>query len=143
MPLLFSFFVSLDVRTVDVILQWRQICVTSYFMYRVSHEGKYSTKFLNQCNFICSNFYKLYKYNINISHNKWVCETVSIIQMLTTCKQNLGVAPWRRKFSSLYALFIMMFITLWTAVEHRSFLNRSGICDGIICCNICFVHTAV
>jgi len=22
-------------------------------------------------------------------------------------------------------------------------LNRSGICDGIICCNIIFVHTAV
>ena len=47
-----------------------KICVTSYFMYRVSHEGKYCAKFLNQCNFICSNFYKLYKYNINISHNK-------------------------------------------------------------------------
>jgi hypothetical protein len=30
-----------------------------------------------------------------------------------------------------------------TAVEHISLLNRSGICDGIICCNICFVHTAV
>jgi hypothetical protein len=46
------------------------LCVTSYFMYRVSHEGKYCTKFLNQYNFICSQFYKLYKYNINISHNK-------------------------------------------------------------------------
>jgi len=30
-----------------------------------------------------------------------------------------------------------------TAVEHRSLLNRSGICDGINCCNIFFVHTAV
>jgi hypothetical protein len=29
------------------------------------------------------------------------------------------------------------------AVEHMSLLNRSGICVGIICCNICFVHTAV
>ena len=28
-----------------------------------------------------------------------------------------------------------------TAVEHRSLLNRSGIYDGIICCNI--VHKAV
>ena len=43
-----------------------KICVASYFMYGVSHEGK----FLNQYSFICSKFYKLYKYNINISHNK-------------------------------------------------------------------------
>ena len=47
-----------------------KIGVTSYFMYRVSHEGKYCTKLLNQYSFICSKFYKLYKYNINISHNK-------------------------------------------------------------------------
>ena len=46
------------------------ICVVSYFMYRVSHEGEYCTKFLNQYSFICSQFYKIYKYNINISHNK-------------------------------------------------------------------------
>ena len=39
-------------------------------VYGVSHEGKYCTKFLNQYSFICSKFYKLYKYNINISHNK-------------------------------------------------------------------------
>ena len=26
--------------------------------------------------------------------------------------------------------------------EYMSLLNRSGICDGIICCNIFFVHTA-
>ena len=47
-----------------------KIGVTSYFMYRVSHKGKYCTKFLNQYSFICSKFYKLYEYNINISHNK-------------------------------------------------------------------------
>ena len=47
-----------------------KICVASYFMYRVSQEGKYCTKFLNQYSFICSKLYKLYKYNINISHNK-------------------------------------------------------------------------
>ena len=29
-----------------------------------------------------------------------------------------------------------------TAMEHRSLLNRSGVCDGIICCNIFFVHTS-
>jgi hypothetical protein len=38
-----------------------KIYVTSYFMYRVSHEGKYCTKFLNQYSFICSKFNKLYK----------------------------------------------------------------------------------
>ena len=47
-----------------------KIGVTSYFMYRVSNEGKYCTKFLNQYSFIGNKFYKLYKYNINISHNK-------------------------------------------------------------------------
>jgi hypothetical protein len=41
------------------------------------------------------------------------------------------------------------FCLLWcsacygTAVGHRSLLNRSGICDRIVCCNIFFVHTAV
>ena len=41
MPLLFSFFVSLDVRfrTFNDV----KICVASYFMYGVSHEGKYCT----------------------------------------------------------------------------------------------------
>jgi hypothetical protein len=29
------------------------------------------------------------------------------------------------------------------AVEHRSLLNLSGICDGINSCNIFFVHAAV
>jgi hypothetical protein len=29
-----------------------------------------TAEFLNQYSFICSKFYKLYKYNINISHNK-------------------------------------------------------------------------
>ena len=47
--------------------------------------------------------------------------------MLTTCKQNLGVAPWRRKFSRLNVLFICY----GTAVEHRSLLNRSDICDEL------------
>ena len=80
-------------------------------MYWVFHEGKYSTKFLNQYSFICSKVYKLYKYNINISHNK------------TTGLQN----SLRRQFSRLNVLFICY----GTAVEHRSLLNRSGICDGI------------
>ena len=36
-----------------------------------------------------------------------------------------------------------MFICYGTAMEHRSVLNRSGICDGINRCNIFFVHAAV
>jgi hypothetical protein len=37
-------------------------------------------------------------------------------------QKNLGVAPWRRKFSRLNVLFICY----GTAVEHRSLLNRSA-----------------
>ena len=44
------------------------------------------------------------------------------------------MASWRRKFSRLNVLFICY----GTAVEHRSLLNRWGICDGINCCNIFF-----
>ena len=39
----------------------------------------------------------------------------------------VNMAPWRRKFSRHNVLFICY----GTAVEHRSLLNRSGICDGI------------
>jgi len=63
--------------------------------------------------------------------------------MLTTCKQNLGVAPWRQKFSSLNFFLLWCSSRYGTAVEHGSLLNRPGICDGIICCNIFVVHTAV
>jgi hypothetical protein len=42
------------------------------------------------------------------------------------------VAPWRRKFSRLSVLFICY----GTAVEDKSLLNRSGICDRINRCNI-------
>ena len=63
--------------------------------------------------------------------------------MLTTCKQNLGVAPWRRKFSRLNFCLVWCSSRYGTGVEHGSLLNRPGICDGIICCNIFLVHTAV
>jgi hypothetical protein len=43
-----------------------------------------------------------------------------------------GVVPWCRKFSRLNVLFICY----GTAVEHRSLLHRSGMCDGINRCNI-------
>ena len=48
------------------------------------------------------------------------------------------MAPWRRKFSRLNVLFICY----GTAVEHRSLLNRWGICDGINHCNILSIKTA-
>jgi hypothetical protein len=71
MLLLFSFFVC------PFSYLWRHSSMTSKYLSRhiscmggVSHEGKYCSKFLNQYSFICSKFYKLYKYNINISHNK-------------------------------------------------------------------------
>ena len=49
------------------------------------------------------------------------------------------MAPWRRKFSR----FNVLCIFYGTTVELRSFLNRSCICDGIICSNIFFAQTAV
>jgi hypothetical protein len=59
-----------------------KICVASYFMYGVSHEGKYCTKFLNQYNFIyVVNFINFINITL-ISHTftkQRVCETVSII----------------------------------------------------------------
>ena len=60
----------------SVFVPGRHSSMTSKYVSRhiscmgVSHEGKYCTKFLNQYSFICSKFYKLYKYNIDISHNK-------------------------------------------------------------------------
>jgi hypothetical protein len=60
---------------------------------------------LKTYNFICSKFYKLYKYNINISHNKTMG--------LRNNFNNSNVAPWRRKFSRLNVLLIVMFTTLW------------------------------
>jgi hypothetical protein len=60
---------SLDIRFrtfgFDVIIQWRQNMCCVIFRVWVSHEGKYCTKFLNHYSFICSKFYKLYKYNIS------------------------------------------------------------------------------
>ena len=53
-----------------------KICVMSYFMYRVSHEGKYCTKFLNQYNFIyVVNFINFINITLiyYISHNKTTC----------------------------------------------------------------------
>jgi hypothetical protein len=68
-----------------------------------------------------------------------ICEIISIVKMQIICKENLGVAPWRRTFSRLNVLIICY----GTAVEHRSLLNRSGICNGTNCCNIFIVHRAV
>ena len=61
-----------------------------------------------------------------------VSETVSIVWVLTTCRWNLGVAPWRRGFSGLRVLFVCC----GAAVERGSLLSRSGVCGGINRCNI-------
>jgi hypothetical protein len=107
----FSFFISLDVRfrTFDV-----KICVTSYFMYGVSHEGKYCTKFLNHYSFICSKFYKIYRYNINISHNK----TTGLRNSFNNLNVNyMYIKPWCGPMTSkvfitnlvCYAYFLWFF----------------------------------
>ena len=107
----------------------------------MSHEGKSCTKFLNPYNFICSKFCKLYKYNINISHKK----TTGLRNNFNNEHVNKTLL-WPHDVGSFQG---STFCLLWcssrygTAVEHRSLLNRSGICDGIICCNIFFVHTVV
>ena len=68
-----------------------KICVTSYFMYRVSHECKYCTQDLKQYSFICNKFYKLYKYNINISHNK----TTGLRNSFNNLNvNNMYIKPW-------------------------------------------------
>jgi hypothetical protein len=83
---------------------------------------------------------KLYNYNINILHNKTqrVCETISIIKMLTINKKLL----WPRdlesfkggNFNTLSLVDCYVQICNGTAVEHGSLLNCSGVCDGINCC---------
>ena len=68
-----------------------KICVASYFTYGVSREGKYCTKFLNQYSFICSKFYELYKYNINMSHNK----TTGLQNSFNNLNvNNMLIKPW-------------------------------------------------
>ena len=62
--------------------------------------------------------------------------------MFTTCKQNLGVAPWRQKFSRLKDLFIMMFSMLWYSRGKKEFAESIWYLWGICCCNMLFVHTA-
>ena len=71
--LLFSFPVFLDVpfRTSDILCSvTSNICHVIFYVLEVSHKGKSCSIFLNQHNFICSKFNKLYNYNINILHNK-------------------------------------------------------------------------
>ena len=67
-----------------------------------------------------------------------VCETISIIKMLTISKNLL----WPRdiesfkggNFNTLSLVDCYVQICNGTAVEHGSLLNYSGVCDGINCC---------
>jgi hypothetical protein len=68
----------------------------SYFMYRVSREGKYCTTFLNQYSFICSKFYKLYKYNINISHNKTTVTSTLNVSIYSENRRAIYFSPPKR-----------------------------------------------
>jgi hypothetical protein len=71
--------------------------------------------------------------------NQRVCETISIIKMLTISKNLV----WPRdlesfkggKFSTLSLVDCYVQICNGTAVEHGNLLNCSGVCDGINCCH--------
>jgi hypothetical protein len=112
-----------------------KICVASYFMYEVSHEGKYCTKFLNQYSFICSKFYKLlnvflpnemlFLYSkrlheqknittVNSVTNTWSIQQTPMFHGCTiTNKQN--VEPWKycTKFLNQYSFICSKFYKLY------------------------------
>ena len=105
----------------------------------VSHKGKSCSIFLNQHNFICSKFNKLFIITLIYYITKQrVCETISIIKMLTISKNLV----WPRdlesfkggNFNTLSLVDCYVQICNGTAVEHGSLLNCSGVCDGINCC---------
>jgi hypothetical protein len=58
------------------------------------------TLLLNQHNIVCSKFYKLYKYNINISHNK-------------KSSYKPGDKSWTRKFSTWFSLMRHLIHAIW------------------------------
>jgi hypothetical protein len=72
-----------------------------------------------------------------------VCETISIIKMLTISKNLL----WPRdlesfkggNFNTLSLVDCYVQMCNGTAVEHGSLLNCSGVCDGINCCKVVFI----
>ena len=70
--LLFSFSIFLDVpfRTSDILCSMTSNMSRDILCTEVSHKGKSCSIFLNQHNFICSKFNKLFNYNINILHIK-------------------------------------------------------------------------
>ena len=78
-----------------------------------------------------------------VSWRKQVCETISRIQMLTTCKKKFGLALWLWNFQGAKFNTFLLQVCYGTAMEHRKLLNWSSVCGGINCCNIFFVHTAV
>ena len=69
--------------------------------------------------------------------------------MLTTCKQKLGVprdfkSSQGAKVGTLYLVYCVVQVCYGTAVEHKSLLNRPGVCDGFDGCNLCcsYIKTA-
>ena len=70
--LLYSTFTQIYTHWPDrnAVLASRQCLLHIMLCTEVSHKGKSCSIFLNQHNFICSKFHKLYNYNINILPNK-------------------------------------------------------------------------
>jgi hypothetical protein len=81
----------------------------------VSHEGKYFTKFLNQYSFICNKFYKLHKYNINISHEK----TTGLRNSLKNLNVNY---MWRQMYGNGYQWIPKM------KIKEANLFNTVGCC---------------
>ena len=107
-----------------------KICVTLYFMYEVSHQGKYCTKFVNQHNFICSQFYQLYK-----TTGLW---NKSTNLNVSTYTKNSWCGPMTSNvFKAQHFVYCDGQVCYGITVEHRTLLNRSDVCGGIIWCNIC------
>ena len=120
-----------------------KICVTSYFRYEVSHEGKSCTKFLNQHNCICRKFNKLDKYSINTTHNKitGLLNNFNNLNVNNIHKQTLVFARdfesfQYPKFKTLWLSYCDVQVCYGTAVEHMNLLDWSEVCGGIICLNI-------
>ena len=89
-----------------------KICVASYFMYRVSREGKYCTKFLNQYSFI----YDSGQLSTKI-YDKWDDFNFKIINFPNMCS-NIPASP-------AYGVYISQLIRYARASNNYSdFLKR-------------------
>jgi hypothetical protein len=113
-------------------------------------------KYLTSLNKECQRYEKGHSFAVNLINfiiitliyyitKQRVCETISIIKMLTISK-NL-VWPRDResfkggKFNTLSLVDCYVQICNGTAVVHGSLLNCSDVCDGINCCKSVIITT--